>query len=234
MAPGQLLVGRPIVRNGALGRAGCPACRHQAGYGRMPHDEPSERPLGDWLTTSGEPLSALAAPGPLLLVFLRHLGCTFSRQAVSDVLTLRRRGELEGIPVVFVHMGLPHEGKAFLAAQGWPDARHVSDPERHLYRAFGLRRAGAWRVALSPRVWWGGARSILLEGHRAGRPVGDPYQLPGAFLLAEGRIEAAFRHRTSADRPDYLRLVTRKKASDWDRNRTAPAEQDSGAPGKAP
>ena len=41
-----------------------------------------------------------------------------------------------------------------------------------------------------------------------GKLVGDGFQMPGVFLLRNGRIEKAFRHQTAADRPDYCELAS--------------------------
>jgi hypothetical protein len=35
----------------------------------------------------------------------------------------------------------------------------------------------------------------------------DAEQMPGVFLLRERKIVRAFRHRTIADEPDYLKLA---------------------------
>ena len=49
--------------------------------------------------------------------------------------------------------------------------------------------------------------AAVLKGHGFGWPKSDPLQLPGAFLLRDGVIVRAFRHATSADRPDYCELA---------------------------
>ena len=33
------------------------------------------------------------------------------------------------------------------------------------------------------------------------------FQMPGAFVLSHGEVLYAFRHRSAADRPDYLELA---------------------------
>jgi hypothetical protein len=35
----------------------------------------------------------------------------------------------------------------------------------------------------------------------------DGEQMPGVFFLKDRKLERAFRHRTIADQPDYLKLV---------------------------
>ena len=77
-------------------------------------------------------------------------------------------------------MGTPEEGEQFLAER-WPEARAVSDEGKQLYAAFGLSR-GSLRQVLGLNVMKAGLRS-LLSGHGVGRPVGDPMQMSGWFLV---------------------------------------------------
>ncbi|HBB74333.1 MAG TPA: hypothetical protein DC048_07770, partial [Planctomycetaceae bacterium] len=56
----------------------------------------------------------------------------------------------------------------------------------------------------------------LVRGHGLGPLVGDGFQMPGAFLIKDGRIVASYRHAHAADRPDYAGLacgVSRPAAS---------------------
>ena len=84
------------------------------------------------------------------------------------------------------------------------DVPAVSDPGRRLYRGLGLRRG-----KLSQLLGWSVLRrgaSAFFSGHRAGRLEGDGTQMPGVFLVHEGRVVGRFMHTTAADRPDYVAL----------------------------
>jgi hypothetical protein len=83
----------------------------------------------------------------------------------------------------------------------------VSDPQRSLYRAFGLRR-GSLTEVFGPKVWWRGFEAGILGRHRVGRLEGDGFQMPGVFLIYHGEVIRSYRHQSAADRPDYVRLVT--------------------------
>ncbi|MFZ5784857.1 MAG: AhpC/TSA family protein [Acidobacteriota bacterium] len=119
----------------------------------------------------------------------------------------RDRAVLEsgGTKLAFVHMGTAEQGERFLSSFGLGGVPHVPDPEREVYRAFGLGTAGAGAV-FAPSVFVRAA-SALIAGHGAGVPVGDVRQMPGAFVLARGRVVSAFRHQTVADRPDYAEMA---------------------------
>lgn len=158
-------------------------------------------------TNMGLTLDELSRLSPVLLVFLRHMGCTFCREALSDLAARRKDIEREGARLVLVHMSEEEDAAPFFARYGLQDVQRISDPQRTLYRAFGLPR-GRFGDVLGPKVWWRGFQAGLLGGHGVGRLMGDGFQMPGVFLLFHGEIVRSYRHQSAADRPDYLALVT--------------------------
>ena len=92
------------------------------------------------------------------------------------------------------------------ASYGLGDVPRISDPEAKLYRAFNLQR-GKLSQFVGPAVWWRGFQSFILNRHPVGIPIGDPAQMPGAFLIYQGRILRSYVHQTSGDRPDYVALA---------------------------
>ena len=103
-------------------------------------------------------------------------------------------------------MGEDASAAKFFARYGLDDVSRISDPDQTLYRAFGLAR-GRLGQLFGPTVWWRGVQATL-HGHLVGPLAGDGLQMPGAFLVQNGRIIRAFRHETAADRPDYCELAT--------------------------
>src|SRR5260370_37078795 len=93
-------------------------------------------------TESGGSLLALVEASPVLLVFLRHFGCSFCRQAISDVADLRGELDKRGVRSVFVHLGTPERAKAFFDYYGIEDVERVSDPEAAVYRLPRVALAG--------------------------------------------------------------------------------------------
>lgn len=101
-----------------------------------------------------------------------------------------------------IHFGAPEEAARLLGQ--FPGAEGfylVADPERDLYRRFGLRRASLGEVA-GPRVWLRGALTFF-RGFRPARPSGDLHQMSGAFLVRDGQVIAEHRYRDSTDHPDW-------------------------------
>lgn len=165
---------------------------------------PAEQAMRDAATSAGPSLDDLSRERPQLVVFLRHLGCTFCREALGDLRTRRRGIEEGGTGIVLVHMAPDEVAAEFLRQYDLGDLPRIADPEKRLYASFGLRR-GSLTQLFGPRVWWRGFIATL-GGHKVGKLVGDGFQMPGVFLVRDGRVDRAYRHETAGDRPDYLDL----------------------------
>ncbi len=161
--------------------------------------------LGAYTSQTGQTLAALAER-PLFLVFLRHFGCTFCREAVADLSEKRQAIEAKGAPLAFVHLGTEEKAQWFFKPYGLLDVPRLSDPEGHLYQAFGLLRAELRQYLNSESILR--MLNAWFCGHFVGFPAGDIERMPGAFLINRGEIQKAFRHKLVSDRPDYLALAT--------------------------
>jgi peroxiredoxin len=181
------------------------AYREHIGAGRLASPQ-VQRMAMRAKTNLGPSILELSQLSPILLVFLRHTGCTFCREALADLAEQRRRIEASGTRLVLVHMSPEERAREFFRRYGLEDAPRVSDPGRALYRAFGLGRGGALRL-LGPKVWLRGFQAGILNRHGIGRVAGDVFQMPGVFLVYHGAVLRSYRHHTAADRPDYLALA---------------------------
>ena len=159
-------------------------------------------------TESGVSLLELTEASPVLLVFLRHFGCSFCRKAISDVAELAPELERRGVRPVFVHLGTAEIAKAHFDYYGLSDVERVNDSEALVYRlpVFALRRVNPWWHLVNPAVWVGWLKGPIFK-HGIGRIQGDGSQMPGLFFLKGGRIVRRFVYKTIADEPDYLGLV---------------------------
>jgi len=169
-------------------------------------------------TNTGQSLDELSHTSPVLVVFLRHTGCPFCREAMRDVHRQRQSIAAAGVTPVFVHQGDEDDtARAIFESEHVADIPRISDPDRHLYRAFELRRGNLWQM-FGPKVWWRSMQAMA-TGARVGRVVGDAFQMPGVFVLHKGRIVRAFRHASQADRPDYqgISCDAARCTKDWGR-----------------
>lgn len=159
-------------------------------------------------TESGRTLLELLDTGPVLLVFLRHFGCSFCRQAIDDVSKIHGILAERDVRPVFVHLGTPERAKPFFDYYGLSSVERISNPDGSFYRnpVFALERVSLLRIAFQPAVWRAWLQGALIR-HGIGLLREDATQMPGVFFLRDGAIVRSFRHRTIADRPDYLRLI---------------------------
>src|SRR6202789_3870398 len=110
--------------------------------------------LREYHTESGRTLLELVDESPLLLIFLRHFGCSFCRQTLDDVSKLRGEIEAKAIRPVFVHLGTPERAKPYFDYYHLSDVERVSDPQASLYAQplFSLGRKSAIAHFLVPKV----------------------------------------------------------------------------------
>ena len=146
---------------------------------------------------------------PTLVVFLRSFGCTFCREALADVAAVKPKIDAAGANIAFVHTESAAEADPWFARYGLSDVLHISDPTLEHYRAFGLGRTRATSI-IDPLVWVRGASCALSHGFGV-QTVEMMRRAPGVFLVQGDRILSEYRHRTPADRPDYVALIESAK-----------------------
>jgi peroxiredoxin len=173
--------------------------------GRGVYEQAADVLLDTVQTNTGETLAQMSYRSPVLVAFLRHTGCPFCKEAAADLARDKAVFDAMGVELVLVHMGDEQAGKRFFESYGLADTPHISDPDRTLYRALKLQR-GNLRELFGPRVW-GRAVAAATQGHWMGALHGDSFQMPGLFLIRNGRIKRAFCYETAADRPDYTEFV---------------------------
>ena len=124
---------------------------------------------------------------------------------MADVASIKHAVHDAGANIAFVHGASSIEAAPWFAKYGLDDVMAVSDPALEHYAAFGLGRTGA-AALVDPTVWARGA--VCAFSHGFGAQTAEMMrQLPGVFVLRRDRVVAEFRHRSPADRPDYLSLV---------------------------
>jgi hypothetical protein len=164
--------------------------------------------LREFHTETGRSLLDLVDESPVLLIFLRHFACAFCAQALDRVSQLRTQIEAKGVRPVFVHLGTPDRAKPYFDYYSLSDVERISNPQASLYRLpfFALSRTNPYLHFFNPTVWKGWLKGAMFK-YGIGLIKEDADQMPGVFFLKERKIVRAFRHRTIADEPDYLKLV---------------------------
>jgi hypothetical protein len=164
--------------------------------------------LREYRTETGRPLLEVVDQSPVLLIFLRHFGCAFCRQALDQVAQIGAQIAARGVQPVFVHLGSPERARPYFDYYQLSTVERVSNPDASLYQhsVFALSRMNPYLNLLSLKVWKGWLSGALRK-YGIGRIQEDGHQMPGVFFLKERRIVRGFRYQTIADEPDYLKLI---------------------------
>lgn len=166
--------------------------------GRPVNGQPMQ--LDDAMThfklNSGESLLEASHDQKLAVVFLRHFGCTFTRQLLRKLEVMEEGAKSQGARLVLVHMLQEGEEVEYVSKGS---VSRIADPWCDLYRAFGLGKGGFLEL-FGPSVWLRGAVAIF-KGCGVGHLAGDGLQMPGAFLVKEGKIIREQKAKSAADLP---------------------------------
>lgn len=159
------------------------------------------------LTMSGQSVLAMSQDQPILLVFLRHFGCTFCREALKDLSDKILEIDRHGAKLVLVHMSDQETSKKYFSKYQLRNVESVSDPSCAFYQAFGLTK-GTARQLFGLHSWIRGFQAGVIDGHGVGyQQLGDGFQMPGVFVIREGKVRGKFIHKLAGDRPSYIDLL---------------------------
>ncbi|TWT64885.1 SelL-related redox protein [Allorhodopirellula solitaria] len=183
------------------------AIQHHHAVGSAYETPEADIPLQELRTNTGQSLDHLANTQPQMVVFLRHFGCTFCREALAAISARRQEIEATGCGIVLVHLD-ESDGREFFAQYDMEDVPRISDPNCRLYRQFGLD-LGEFRQLFGLQVWLRGIFAGLFQGHGLGWPHSNSFQMPGVFTYYRGQVIEGFQHDRASDRPDYVELAKR-------------------------
>lgn len=158
------------------------------------------------MTSSGETVQKISVNQPVLLVFLRHFGCTFCREALDEISKKKSQIEEEGVKVVFVHMSDTKTAEEYFERFNINNPVHICDPDCNLYQQFGLVK-GSFQQLLGFNVWLRGIEAGIKNKYGLGKFLGDAFQMPGVFVIRNGTIRERFIHKQASDRPNYEKMA---------------------------
>lgn len=182
------------------------ALRYSQAIGTVYLIDDFDDPIRDLKTSVGKSVWDLSFTRPQLVVFLRHTGCTFCREALSDLERQRPEIEQAGCGIVLVHPSSQKCGDDMIEKYHLDDLPHLSDIQCRLYRQFGLEHA-AFTQLFGLKVMLRGFVAAVLHGHGFGKLQGNAFQMPGAFLVHRGQFLRGYQHSQACDRVNYARFV---------------------------
>ena len=158
------------------------------------------------MTNTGKTVEELSQEKPVLLVFLRHFGCIFCREALRDISS--RRGEIDqkGVQIVLVHMSDNATAEKYFKDYKLSNVIHASDPECKHYAAFGLVK-GSFNQLFGLKNLIRGVEQTFKGNLITLKQIGDGFQMPGIFMVRGGKVIDSYLHRYAADRPDYDSII---------------------------
>lgn len=140
--------------------------------------------------------------------FVRHFGCLFCHQMVSDLVVYLPRILAQGARVVIVGNGTLEQARHFFSVKKLPrdGVDVVTDPRRESYAAAGLERGFARTFLNGGSVTaYGAAKS---QGHKVTGLFGDLTQLGGLLIVRPpGTLLYAHKSRFAGDHPDMVKVL---------------------------
>ncbi len=143
---------------------------------------------------------------PVLIVFLRQIGCTFAKQTLDDLSKDMPELVARNVRVVIVHMSELEEGQRLLGQFGLEDVEQLSDPSAGLYSEFGIPR-GSLRQIIGPKVIVKGLWTALTKGFGIGYAGGDCFQMPGVVGAEDGEVRKRFLYRDVSQRLSFANFI---------------------------
>ena len=121
--------------------------------------------------------------------------------------------EMAPVEVAVAHFDGTDRLAEYRSHHGVPaQVRLVADPDRRLYRAFGIGRGTWWRVWGPGTI--GAYLRLMRRGRRFHRPQNDARQLGGDLVVApSGRVAAAWFPAAPDDRPPVDEVVAAVRAT---------------------
>jgi len=157
-------------------------------------------------TNTHESLEKLSHQQPVMLVFLRHFGCIFCREALDDISEKQDFIRDSGITLVFVHMSSNDIAEKFFDEYNLKETKHISDPSCQLYAHFGLTK-GNFGQLFGLTTWIRGFELRKKGISYSVDQIGDSFQMPGIFILNDGKVVESYIHKTISDKPDYDKMI---------------------------
>ncbi|HRH99826.1 MAG TPA: peroxiredoxin-like family protein [Saprospiraceae bacterium] len=161
--------------------------------------------LSRYCTHDGVALTELCDNKKIMLVFLRHFGCIFCREALEEISRITDQLK-ENEDLVLIHMADAEASEKYFKRYRLENFHKVSDPDCKLYQEFGLTK-GTFNQLFGFHSWIRGIEAGLIKAHGFGVQLGDGFQMPGVFVIENGKITAQFKHKLASDKPNYLALL---------------------------
>lgn len=166
---------------------------------------PIKQIIKSMVTSKDEDLYTMSTNRLVFLVFLRHFGCIFCREALLDIASKRNNFDQKGI-LVFVHMADHDTAESYFEKFNLNNVSHISDPQCNYYQAFGLVK-GRFDQLFGLKSFVRGIEVASKGIFPMIKEIGDARQMPGIFILKNGEIIERYIHVHASSKPNYDQLI---------------------------
>jgi peroxiredoxin len=161
----------------------------------------------EFFDADGEPrrLGAFWEKSPAVLVLVRHFGCLFCREQVSNLNDVKKRMDELGAKLVVLGSGTVQQARWFREDLKL-DVAVLSDPKLAAFKTAELRRD--WLGVLNLASLSAAFRA-LKKGFRPGKRMGDAWQNGAVFVFAP-KDKVLFSHpsHNAGDHADVKDVLT--------------------------
>lgn len=140
----------------------------------------------------------------LLVVFLRHLGCTYCRKTLKTFSEYFNSNRPVVFSPLFIHMSTKDDGSKILSKYNLDGKAHISDVDKELYDLFSIKQGSVLQL-FGPSVLTSGVKDVFKYG--LGKLKGDGFQMPALFVVDENGIQKSYRYKTIADEVDFKNFL---------------------------
>jgi hypothetical protein len=139
-----------------------------------------------------------------ILVFLRHLGCSLTKQLIADIKALEKKHGTS-LPITFVSHGSEQYCDHFW--QMWsPKSRVIFDTDMSIAKKFGLKEGSIIQV-MDIKTMYCSIRAVA-HGHFLDvDKSSNVFMLPGVFIYRDGKEIYKHIAKSAGDMPDFENLV---------------------------
>jgi peroxiredoxin len=173
------------------------------------HTEHDIKELLSWHHTFQEKdsLFELSQKQPIMLVFLRHFGCTFCREMMLEISKNKQYIEDRGVKIILVHQLSVFEANHYFEKFNLEHISSISDPELMLYKGFYLQRGKLSQIFGMKDFKELFFRANLFKLGISSSKDEDPFQMPGVFVVKDGEIIQKFVHTSVSDKVPFKELT---------------------------
>ena len=157
--------------------------------------------LDQFKTNKGFTIYEMSFVKPIMVVFIRHTGCLFCKETLSDINKNWKKILKNGTEIVIVHHSDSISFQNLIEKYNISKIPYIVDKDRILYKALNLKEV-TFKNMINLKTIVGSFRAIL-NGNFQTKSTGNEKQLGGVFLIFKGEFVKKFIYNTPSDNVNY-------------------------------